>query len=370
MQKLWKYVAVIVIIIVAVTLSRSNKQDTNNLKIGVIAPLAGDFAGVGENIVKGIKAAQATYEEKTGNKIELVVENDSADAAKGLSAYKKLTEIDHIDGLINTFTSTMDSIYDLTKQAGYPIMMEAFQANNVADDHVFQMTPGNAHTWDRYARYIMSSDFDQSKVVLVHSADAAQDSFAKAFMAEYKNPTTEVVASSDRNGLRTDAAKIAALKPTMVIVLMTPENGAVLTKELLPLIDPKTQLAYDLQLYTGSSFYQDQLGGDLSKINGAISIMLEGDLNSSAYKDFVTAYQKLYPNETPGFLADYGYDTFLVYLNAYDKENAQWTKNIKETDMKGASGDIKFDENGITFPSFVIKKVIDGKAQTLSRLPL
>ncbi len=38
--------------------------------------------------------------------------------------------------------------------------------------------------------------------------------------------------------------------------------------------------------------------------------------------------------------------------------------------MKGASGDIKFDENGITFPSFVIKKVIDGKAQTLSRLPL
>jgi len=38
-------------------------------------------------------------------------------------------------------------------------------------------------------------------------------------------------------------------------------------------------------------------------------------------------------------------------------------------DMKGASGDIKFDKNGIRFPPLVIKKVVDGKMQTVTRLP-
>ena len=372
MQK--KYIILFLILAVIVVIGGvhavNSKPNTAGLKIGLIVPLTGDFAPVGENILKGIKTAEALNEEKTGNKIEIVVEDDGADAVKGLSAYNKLTQIDHVTGLINTFTSTMDAIYKPVVTAGYPVMMEAFQANNVADDNVFQMTLGNDNVWDRYAKYLATAGYDDSKVVIVHSTDAAQASFAAAFSAEHKKPATTIVASTDKNGLRTDAAKIAALKPSMVIFFMPPENGAILTKEILPLISTSTQLVYDIQLYTGLPYYQKQLGGDLSKINGAINLMFEGDPASAESKEFVAEFKKLYPNENPGFLADYGYDSFNTYVKTYSKDNAKWTLNLKTADMKGASGEVKFDKNGIRLVPLVIKKVINGKSETVDRLSI
>lgn len=371
MKKTLGILAAIVVIIIAIVIVKNtnNKPETEGLKIGAIMSLTGDFGAVGENTLKGMKVAQKVYKEKTGDQVDLVVEDDGGDGAKGLSAYRKLTAQDNVQGLINFFTTTMDSIYEPSKSANFPIMMVAFQANNVADDHVFQMTQGNDNVWNRFAAYLKGAGLNESKVVVVHSIDAAQDSFAKAFIKEYGKPVTTIIATSDKNTLRTDAAKIAALKPTMVVFIMTPDNGAILTKELLPLIDSSTQLVYDIQLTTGAANYQTQLGNDFSKINGAIALGMEGDLNSSAYKEFYKAYKDMYPSEEPGFLADYGYDTFMAYINTYSSDKSKWIENLKEADMKGASGDIKFDKNGIRFPPLVIKKVTDGKLQTTDRLP-
>lgn len=69
----------------------------------------------------------------------------------------------------------------------------------------------------------------------------------------------------------------------------------------------------------------------------------------------------MYPSEEPEFLADYGYDTFMAYINTYSSDKSKWIENLNDADMKGASGDIKFDKNGIRFPPLVIKKVTDGK---------
>lgn len=366
---IWAVVVVVLLVLIIFAVS-PKKPQTSGLKIGAIMSLTGDFGAVGENTLKGIKVAQEVYKEKTGDQVDIVVEDDGGQGAKGLSAYRKLTTQDQVKGLINFFTTTMDSIYEPAKTAGFPVMMVAFQANNVADDYVFQMTQGNDNVWDRFSTYIKSAGFNESKVVVVHSIDAAQDSFAKVFVEQYGKPATSLVASSDKGGLRTDAAKIAALKPTMVVFIMTPENGAILTKELLPLIGTGTQLVYDIQLTTGTSYYQQQLGTDFSKINGAIALGMEGDLNSAAYKEFYNAFKKMYPNEEPGFLADYGYDTFVTYLNAYDSTEAKWISNLKSTNYEGASGKVQFDKNGIRIPPLVIKTVTDGKLVTTSRLPL
>lgn len=367
-KSLWIAVVIIVVIVI-IALVSTKKPATQGLKIGAIMSLTGDFGAVGENSLKGIKVAQSVYKEETGSQVDIVVEDDGGNGAKGLSAYRKLTTQDSVQGLINFFTTTMDSIYEPSKEANFPIMMMAFQANNVGDDHVFQMTAGNDNVWDRFANYLEKAGFNQSKVVVVHSIDAAQDSFAKAFVKEYANPTTVITASSDKNALRSDATKIAALKPTAIVIIMTPENGAILTKEFLPLISSSTQLVYDLQLTTGTSYYTTQLGGDLSRINSAIALGMEGDLTSSAYKKFYDAFKKMYPNEEPGFLADYGYDTFMTYMNAYDADKSVWTSNLKKVHTPGASGDIFFDKNGIRFPPLVIKKVTGGKLETVARLP-
>lgn len=358
-------IAIAVIIIVAV-IGFNNTNTAHNpktLKIGVIAPLSGDFGAVGENFVNGIKTAKVAYEKKTGNTVTLVIENDGGEATKGLSAYKKLTEVDKVDGIINTFTTTMEAIYTPSQTLPYPIMMGFFQANNSIDDNVFQISLRNDGVWNKYADYLQKTEFDKSNVIIVRSIDAAQESMAKDFEKNYKGTTTEVIASSDKGGLQSDATKIAGMKPTAIVFFMTPENGAVLTKNLLPLISKNTQLIYDVQINTGIKYYQDQLG-DLNKINGAITIVPEAEPNQK----FISEYKAVIGVE-PGFTSDFGYDAFIVYMENYNKDKNAWIANLKKTDEIGASGHIKFDSNGVVIPNLTIKKVVDGKMQVVERLP-
>jgi hypothetical protein len=86
-------------------------------------------------------------------------------------------------------------------------------------------------------------------------------------------------------------------------------------------------------------------------------------------KDFVSAYAQLNNGATPGFLADYGYDTFMLYMNTYDKDGAKWIANLKAANTVGASGRIVFDHNGVRISDLVIKKVINGESKTIYRLP-
>ncbi|MEN9921528.1 MAG: hypothetical protein RLZZ517_506 [Candidatus Parcubacteria bacterium] len=366
MNNKFKIISGIAILVLVIALLIGNNTHKNNevIRIGVIAPLSGDFGAVGENFVNGIKTAEAVYEEETGKQVEIIIENDGGEATKGLSAFKKLTEVDKVDGLINTFTSTMDAIYEPSKNLPYPVMMGFLQANNVADDHVFQITLGNENVWDRYAEYLMKANFDKSNLVIVHSKDAAQDSFAKEFAKHYQGKTEVIVASSEKGILKADAAKIAELKPSAVIFFMTPENGAILTKELLPLIEKDTQLIYDIQIHTGMTYYKDILG-DLNKINGAISIIPEGEPN----QDFIKNYKEVIGKD-PGFTSDFGYDAMMTYLESKDTSKDGWIKNLKKTDFAGASGQIKFDHNGIVFPNLTIKVVENGEMKVAERLPL
>ena len=357
--------AIIVIVIIA-AIGFNNRNTAHNpetLKIGVIAPLSGDFGAVGENFVNGIKTAKVAYEKKTGNTVELVIENDGGEATKGLSAFKKLSEVDKVDGMINTFTSTMDAIYTPSQTLPYPIMMGFFQANNSLDDNVFQITLRNDGVWNKYADYLKKTDFDKSNLVIVRSIDSAQDSMAKDFEKNYGDKFTEVTASSDKEALKTDAAKIAGLKPTAIVFFMTPENGAILTNELLQLIPKNTQLIYDIQINTGIQYYKDQLG-DLNKINGAITIVPEAEANQK----FISEYKAVIGKD-PGFTSDFGYDAFMVYMENYNKDKGAWISSLKETDKAGASGQLKFDSKGVVIPNLTIKKVEGGEMKVVERLP-
>ncbi|MEI6553467.1 MAG: ABC transporter substrate-binding protein [bacterium] len=363
-----KIIGILVVIVIAIIAivglsGHTGTQNPKTLKIGVIAPLSGDFSAVGENFVNGIKTAKVAYEKKTGNTVELIIENDGGEATKGLSAYKKLTEVDKVDGMINTFTSTMDAIYTPSQTLPYPIMMGFFQANNVADDNVFQITLGNDGVWNKYANYLAGANFDKSNVIVVHSKDAAQESFAKEFRANFAGTTTEVIASTDKGGLMGDAAKISSLKPTAIVFFITPENGAILTKELLPLISKNTQLIYDIQINTGIQYYKDQLG-DLNKINGAITIVPEAEPNQKFISEYKTVIGK-----DPGFTSDFGYDAFTVYMQNYNKDKSAWIAGLKKTDEIGASGHIKFDSKGVVIPNLTIKKIEGGEMKVVERLP-
>ena len=109
-----KIIGMGVILILIITFI-SIKQDSSpeGLTFGVISGMSGDYAVVGEGFLNGVLLAQEEWNVQNSSKqIEIIVENDEFEAVKGLSAYKKLVDINNVDALINMTTFTIDVTYE------------------------------------------------------------------------------------------------------------------------------------------------------------------------------------------------------------------------------------------------------------------
>lgn len=89
---IFSIVTVVVIVIVAVFIFSQNGSIKNSdIKIGVILPMSGDMANVGEDIANGIKLYSETHPNA-----KFIIENDEGDPKKSISAMRKLISIDGV----------------------------------------------------------------------------------------------------------------------------------------------------------------------------------------------------------------------------------------------------------------------------------
>ena len=97
----WPVIIIIVVIILVVFgLTVSNKQINNRvIKIGVILPLSGDLAIIGEPAKHGAEMALANFQ-NLKNKYELIFEDDQYDVNKTVTAANKLISVDKVNAIV------------------------------------------------------------------------------------------------------------------------------------------------------------------------------------------------------------------------------------------------------------------------------
>jgi len=90
-----------------------NKKDTNQaqnkpiVKIGVVAPLTGNMAMVGEGIKSAVILAEEDLAKRNlKNNYEFIVEDDAYEARKTAMIYPKLKSLDKVDAILSTFSQT------------------------------------------------------------------------------------------------------------------------------------------------------------------------------------------------------------------------------------------------------------------------
>jgi ABC-type branched-subunit amino acid transport system substrate-binding protein len=344
-------ILILIGIIVSVYLSRCQNGE---IKIGVLAPLSGEYAVTGENMEKGIELAKDMYLEKHPNmKVQLYVEDDGFDVKKGISAYKKLTGIDNVDTIISLSTPVIDAIYDDVVKSNNPFMQIGIQTRGLGKDNIFQMSPlAEAGIYD-LADYL-SSHYEFKKTAVYYDNTAGGISFYDAFTAKYHGKYDSFIINN-KSDLRNYSAKVVKEGYDSVVFLTSSENGAVGVKEILAITRNVPSLIFDAQLQTGWADYSRILG-DTNKINGAITFWFKGGDTEAFKNGFKNKY-----NEEPGFIADFGYDTFNTLMNAYNKDGKKWQGGVQNTNTVGASGGIKFDDNGVRIQEININVVKDGK---------
>ncbi len=348
-----KKIIISILVIAAIAAASFNlRPKSEGITLGVIAPLSGQYAAIGENFFMGIKLAAVEYAgAHPGTSIELISEDDGFDAKKGFSAYKKLVSINHIDALVNLTTPTIEAIYDEASKTTLPVMQWGIQTRPAIVDNIFQVTPDGNDAIKKFARFIAIKNY--TNVAVVYENGAAQIGFFKAFEEEYERPYIGHKVEST-SSYRPFVAKILGGKHDAVFIMMNGESGALFTKEMLTQGKQKIALYYDAQLQSGWADYKRILG-DTNIINGAYSLWV-GDSNAA----FTEAFEKMYGKE-PGFGADYGYDAFTVLMKAHAADPLVWQKNIQNSVVDGATGQLSFDANGVRIQDIVINEVKGGE---------
>lgn len=351
-------VIIIIVVIVGVVLFKQNSEpNINEVKLGLMLPLTGDYGAAGQNMQKGMELAIEQYQKNNpGVTIKVATEDDAYDSAKGVSAYKKLVDLDKVDTILMLSTPVIDTIHEDVVKKGIPVIQLGVQTVGVADDNIIQFSPA-AEAPIGYLATSLSNDpnFSDKKVAVIYDNSPAQISFFETFASVYKYDFTKMIVN-DKSDLRNYATKIANENYDAVVIIESPENGALFSKELITIDTTLPALAYDAQLQTGFGDYEKILG-DTNKINGAKSIWFKEGNTAEFKKLFKEKY-----NEEPGFLADFAYDMVNTVLETYQSNDPAWVKNLKKfSNTSGASGSISFDEKGVRIQPMTITEIVNGK---------
>ena len=357
-------IAIVIVVIGGLYIANNGKTDPASIKLGLMLPLTGDYSAAGENVQKGMDLALDEYKKAHPSvKIDVVIEDDAYNAQKGVTAYRKMMDLDKVDAILMLSTPVIDAIHQDVVRSGIPVIQLGVQTAGVADDNIIQFSPAAEAPIGFLARYLgEDSGFYSKKVAVVYDNSAAQLSFFKAFQDNYKKDFTPIVVSS-KNDLRSYATKIARENFGAVVVIESPENGALLTKELLTVEKTMPMLAYDAQLQTGFADF-GRILGDTNRMNGAVSMWFK----AGKVEEFKAQFKAKYA-EDPGFLTDFGYDMVNVALATYNKEDANWVANLKKfNDPNGVSGAISFDSLGVRIQPMTITVIKDGKLVPTDRV--
>jgi ABC-type branched-subunit amino acid transport system substrate-binding protein len=168
----------------AAAISFTTAAQCENSALGVIIPMSGPYAHFGE---AGRIGLEMGLQGNLDTKVRVIYEDSQYDAAKSVSAYTKLSDIDHVSGVIILGTPPSSAVVPIAEKNGMPI---------------FAWTPSKKITSGKpQVVRLMSSAAEQGKTMAAEvqrrgykkiAYFVAQNEFAQSvrdgFLASYGSP--------------------------------------------------------------------------------------------------------------------------------------------------------------------------------------
>lgn len=348
-------VGVILVVVLVFIFTQQNKT-SEPLTFGVIAGMSGDYAAVGDEFLNGVTLAQEEWNLKNPNlPIKIIVEDDAFDPKKGLSAYKKLVDIDKIDGLINMTTFTIDVIEKDVVSKKLPVSQGFIQTVST-DDNIVQLWPSADTAEIALGKYVKEKGY-KNVVLFVSEDSSAFTTFANSFKQGYDLPLSELKVSSEISSIRASALKAKETKPDAIVFIVAGDVGGLLINEfekISPENKPKYVFDANIQGFFETSY--KKILGDTNRLNGSILYTVPTNYT----KEFSENYNKRF-GTLPTIGSETGYNAYMLLAQTYDDNNEKWISNMKKATFNGADGKIVFDENGVRVPTLKIGTIENGK---------
>lgn len=108
-------------------------SNDEKLTVGIIMPLSGEAASIGESCKNAMLMAYEQLTPDTKSKLQLIFEDDAMQAKNSVSAFNKLVRIDGAEVIVNFSSGTARALSPLTEQKQIPLIAVASDPQVVAN---------------------------------------------------------------------------------------------------------------------------------------------------------------------------------------------------------------------------------------------
>jgi len=347
---------------------------SNELKIGVSAPLTGDISALGLSTKNAALLAQEEINAaggiKLGDKsypVKLIIEDDENKPESTATVFQKLINQDKVLAIIGSQSSKCSNAGAPIAESAKVAQISPWSTNpNVTKDRTYVFRACFIDPFQGKAVSVYAKDKLNAKTaaVLYDVASDYNKGIAEVFRDEFTKAGGQIVAFETYMTKDTDfSAQLTKIKGTNPDVLFLPNYFNEVPLQL--------QQALKLGLTAkilGSDGWDNP---ELIKMGGSA---MEGtyftnhyspDSDRPASKDFIAKYQKKY-NIMPDAAAALTYDSCYLLFKAIEKAGKADPTAIRDAiaatkNFPGVTGDISYNGSGDPIKGAVIIKIENGK---------
>jgi len=362
-------ISIIIVFLTAFSIGCA-KKDENEVKIGAILPLTGDYAMYGKYDLEGIELAIETAINEgiiSKGKIKLFVEDGQTDPAKGTAAFLKLVNANKVSAVIAVTSGVILAIKPIANQKNVVLINASAVSTEIedADDYCFSVIP-SAEVEGSYLAEFAFKKLNKRNAGILYRNDKSGISFKNIFARSFAKLGGKIVYDEphlpDERDFRTYIAKISAVKEMDVLFM------ASFGPEVALYLRQAKELGVSKQVLSYTPFYSPkvlEIGG--TAVNGVFFTVPNFDPNSNEpiieelKRKVFEKYQK---NEVNYYIASH-YDAMSLLIDAIKHGNnssdaiRQHIRKIPS--FTGITGNIEFDNNGAAYVPMKIFTVQEQK---------
>lgn len=335
--------------------AQSNKTG-NAVTIGVITPMTGNSAHLGEGIRNAILLAQSESKD-TKREYKFIFEDDALDPKKSAVAAQKLTSIDHVDAIISFTAGTGNAVSPIADANKTPHIGLANDRRIATGTYNFVLwTPGS----------------EQARVFV---AEVQRRGIKKIALFETKHPGIKIITDAIREQVKNTDVQIVSQEQYVAgtsdfrsIIVKSKDAGAQLLVPISfsPEVETLTKQIRELGITTPlASVSAFELVKDKSIFNGHWYVA-----ERNADTRFIDAYKSAYERgPTLGGVQSYEVTKLIIrtaeqFVEKPSRE-ALGDALAKTTNFDSAIGLIRQAPDGFFETGSIVKMIRNGQAEPL-----
>lgn len=349
----------------------------NEIRVGTALSLSGVVASYGHDILNGMQIALEEIN-KTGiggRQVKLLVEDTKSEATDTISGFRKLIDLDHVQVLIGSDTSSNTmAAAPVAQNAKIPLVAPAATAKQVTDvgDFVSKVCFSDDFQGQVMAEYAYQKMGKRRAAIIYEASSDYSTEIAKIFSRRFKELGGEIAekqfAYTSRDiDFKSTLLKIRRAKPD--IVFLPGYYG-----EVAAILKQANQIGIDVPFVGGDGWdspnLQQLMGA--SKLDAYISSHYASDDTDPKVQAFVRSFKTRF-HKVPGTMSALGYDALMLVADAIKRSNSLTPQDIKKAinstqRYSGVSGIISIDAHGNTTKTATVMHVTNEGNKFVERI--